>query len=147
MNLIRSESGNALIEFALILPIFCLIVLGAVNYSLRLQAAMTIEDAATAGAAFGAIPGNQADLAGMQNIALNAASSLTGMTATANQLWTCTPGGSAVTSATTCPGYGTPIQYVQVTTMASLPALFSWPNVSSSFIAQQTVTYRVPWTP
>ncbi len=146
MKFIHSDSGNSLIEFALMLPILCFIVLGAANYSLRIQAAMTIVDAATAGAAFGAIPGNQNNLWGMQNTAMQTASGLSGMTITATQLWSCTPGGSPVTSSANCPGYGTPIQYVQVAASASVPALFSWPGVSATLILHENVTYRVPWT-
>ena len=147
MNFLRDESGNALVEFALILPLFCFIILGTVNYSLRIQQAMQITEAASAGAAYGILPGNQADLAGMRNAAVNAAPGLSGMTITASQLWTCTPGGTSVLSSSICSGYGTPIQYVQVQTSASVPALFAWPGVSAAMTVQQTATYRVPWTP
>jgi hypothetical protein len=47
-------------------------------------------------------------------------------TTTCNLYWN----GSLVTSSANCPGYGTPIQYVQVTASASVPALFSWPGSS-----------------
>lgn len=147
MTFLHDDHGNALIELALILPLFCLILLGTVNYSLRIQQAMQVTSAATAGAAYGLIPGNQADLTGMQNAATSAASGVANMTVTASQLWTCAPGGSSVLSSSTCSSYGTPIQYVQVHTSASVPALFAWPGLSSAMTVQQTVTYRVPWTP
>ncbi len=147
MKLLSSDSGNALVEFALILPIFVFIVLGLVNYSLRIQSAMQLAEAANAGAAFGAIPGNLANVTGMQNAARAAAPGITGLTAVASQIWTCTPGGTQVASSSTCSGYGTPIQYVDVTTSASVPALFSWPGLSSALTLSQTVYIRVPWTP
>jgi Flp pilus assembly protein TadG len=143
---LSSESGNALVEFALILPIFTFIVLGVVNYSLRMQSAMQLAEAANAGAAFGAIPGNVANITGMQNAAKAAAPGVAGLTAVASQVWTCTPGGPSVASASTCSGYGTPIQYVEVATSASVPALFSWPGLSSTLTLTQTVYFRVPWT-
>jgi Flp pilus assembly protein TadG len=146
VKLLSSESGNALVEFALILPIFTFIVLGVVNYSLRIQSGTQLAEAANAGAAFGSIPGNLANINGMKNAAKAAAPGVAGLTAVASQVWTCTPGGSAVASSSTCSGYGTPIQYVEVTTSASVPALFSWPGLSSTLTLTETVYFRVPWT-
>jgi Flp pilus assembly protein TadG len=146
VKLLSSDSGNALVEFALILPIFTFIVLGVVNYSFRIQSGMQLAEAANAGAAFGSIPGNVANITGMQNAAKAAAPDIAGLTAIANQVWTCMPGGTQVASSSTCSGYGTPIQYVEVTTSASVPALFSWPGLSSPLTLTQTVYFRVPWT-
>ncbi len=148
MIFLRSEEGNALIEMALVLPIFFMIVLGCVNLSLQEQEAMQVTEAANAGASFGIIPGNQANLLGMENAASNAAANVTGFTVTATRLWSCTAGGAAATSTTVCTGtYSTPLQYVQVNTSATAPALFSWPGTSANITLQGSATIRVPWQP
>jgi Flp pilus assembly protein TadG len=143
---LRSESGVALIEFALFLPILAFLFVGIVDYSLEIQETQQIQEAAAAGAEYGAIPGNQKNLAGMQTVAANAASGVSGFSATASDIFTCSPGGTAVTSATTCSGYGTPIEYVNVTTVATIPVYLVYPGMPSSLTLHGAATYRVPWT-
>ena len=64
MRLLRSESGVAMVEFALFLPILAFLFVGIVDYALEIQQALQIQEAASAGAAYGAIPGNQKSFAG-----------------------------------------------------------------------------------
>ncbi len=145
MSFARSESGVALIEFALFLPILAFLFVGIVDYALEIQEILQIQEAAAAGAAYGIIPGNQTNLTGMQTAAQKAAADVTGFNATAADVYTCTPGGAAVTSATTCPGYGTPITYVQVTTTATIPVYLAYPGMPSSLTLHGQAIYRVPW--
>jgi Flp pilus assembly protein TadG len=146
MRLLRSESGVALIEFSLFLPILAFLFVGIVDYALELQEGLQVQEAAAAGAAYGVTPGNQKDLAGMQTAAQNAALGVSGFSATAVDVYTCTPGGTTVTSGSTCSGYGTPITYVQVTTSATIPVFLAYPGMPSSLTLHGAATYRVPWT-
>ena len=73
MKVCDSESGSALIEFSLMLPVLVFLFVGIADYGLEMQQAMQIMEAATAGASYGAINGNQKDLVGMQNAAKNSA--------------------------------------------------------------------------
>ena len=143
----RSESGSALVEFSLLLPMLVYVFVGIVDYALETEQTMQIIEAATAGAAYGAINGNQKDFTGMQSAAQNSAVGVQGFSVVASNLFTCTPGGAPVASNATCPGYGTPIEYVKVTTSATVPTLFPFPGLPSSLNLQQTAIYRVPWKP
>jgi Flp pilus assembly protein TadG len=147
MSLLRCERGVAMIEFALFLPILAFLFVGVVDYALEIQQTLQIQEAASAGAAYGAIPGNQKSVTGMQTAAQNAASGVSGFSATASDIFACSPGGTAVTSATSCSGYGTPIEYVQVKTSATIPALLAYPGMPSSLTLHGSATYRVPWQP
>jgi Flp pilus assembly protein TadG len=138
--------GSALVDFAVLLPVLVLIFIGVVDYTLFLQQEMQVTEAAAAGATYGAIPGNQKDFTGMQTAARNAAPGISGFAVTAVDIFTCTPGGTAVTSATICAGYGTPIEYVQVQTSATSPPLLSYAGMSSLNL-KGSATVRVPWTP
>jgi Flp pilus assembly protein TadG len=137
----------ALVEFALFLPILAFLFIGVVDYALYLQETLQIQEAASAGAAYGTIPGNQKSLAAMQTAAQNAASGVSGFSAVATDIFTCSPGGATVTSATTCSGYGTPIEYVQVATSATVPAMLAYPGMPASLTIHGSATFRVPWQP
>ena len=147
MNGLKSEDGSALIEFSLLLPVLVFLFMGIVDYGLETQQAMQIMEAATAGASYGAINGNQKDLVGMQNAARNSATGVSGFSVTASNIFTCSPGGAQVTSSTICTGYGTPIEYVKVTTGATVPTLLAFPGMPTNLVLQQTAMYRVPWKP
>ena len=147
MRWLRGDSGSALIEFSILLPLLVFVFVGIADYGLEMQQAMQIMEAATAGASYGAINGNQKDLTGMQNVAKNSASGVHGFTVTASDVFTCTPGGTPVSSSAICMGYGTPIEYVKVTTGATVPMLLTFPGMPTNLVQQQTAMYRVPWKP
>lgn len=147
MKLLGQESGSALVEFSLLLPMLVYLFVGIVDYALETEQTMQIMEAATAGASYGAINGNQKDFAGMQTVARNSAAGVPGFNVVASNVFTCNPQGTPVTSATTCAGYGTPIEYVKVTTSATIPTLLPFPGLPTSLTLQETASYRVPWTP
>jgi Flp pilus assembly protein TadG len=144
---LRSERGVATVEFALFLPILAFLFIGIVDYALEIQETLQIQEAASAGAAYGVIPGNQENFTGMQTAAANAAPGVSGFSATATNIFTCSPGGATVTSSTSCSGYGTPIKYVVVSTSATVPALLTYPGIPSSLTLHGSATFRVPWQP
>jgi Flp pilus assembly protein TadG len=150
MRLARSEDGSILIEFALILPPLILMMAYMVDYALWIQKAMQLQDAATDAAAYGAIPGNTLKTAEMQALANFIATGSTSgagwFTVTPTNIYTCSPGGSAVTSTTTCPT-GAPYHYVTVTTSATPTGLLAFRGIPSSLSLSATATYRVEVTP
>jgi Flp pilus assembly protein TadG len=141
-----AESGSVLVEFAVSLSVLTLVFMGIADYGLMIQQAMLVTEAATAGAAYGVIPGNQSNLSGMETAARNTASGVSGFNVVAVDVFTCTPGGASVSSSASCTGYGTPIEYVQVTTSATVNPLLSWAGISSTAVTG-TASFRVPWTP
>jgi Flp pilus assembly protein TadG len=145
MNLFRDESGQAMVEFAVCVSVMVLVFMGIVDYALEIQQAMQVQEAATAGASFGVIPGNEANLAGMQAAATSAAPGVNGFTVTAANLWTCTPGGASVTSTTLCSGE-TPYKYVVVTTSATVPVTWTYPGIPANLALHGSARFRVPWS-
>jgi len=144
-----AERGAALLELAICLPMMTVIFTGIVDYALLIQDQMTISKAAAAGAAFGSIHGNEDNLTGMQNAAANAAVGVSGFSAVASDVYTCSPGGATVSSESSCSGYGTPIKYVQIVATGNSPSLVaaSLLNLPSTVTLQSTTYFRVRWTP
>jgi Flp pilus assembly protein TadG len=147
MNTYVDERGSALVEFAVFLALLTLFFVGVVDYALEIQQAMQVTEAATAGAEFGAIPGNQKNFSGMRAAATNAASGVNGFAVTAVNVFSCTAGGASVSSGATCSGYGTPIDYVRVNTSATVPPLLAYIGMPSSLALKGSASFRVPWTP
>jgi len=136
-----------LAEFAVCLPLLLLLVAGIVDCALMIQEAMLVNDAASAGAAYGAIPGRHGDLAGMEAAATAAAKGVSGFSATATDVYACTAGGAEVSSTASCSGYGTPIEYVKVQTSATAQSILGFPGIPSSVNLSGTALFRVEWTP
>ena len=147
VNLIRQESGQALIEFALISTLFLLLFAGIVDYGIYIHQQMELNEAAAAAAAYGTIPGNQKATANMQTLALYTAGDVSGMTAASIYFYSCTPGSTHVASTYACNSTfdSNPLMYVQVTTNATVPAALKWSGISSSLTLQGQATYRVAW--
>ncbi len=146
-TLLQDEEGSALIEVAFALPVLALLLAGTVDYGLYTERKMQVVEAAAAAAAFGAIPGNQLNTAGMTSAAQTASPSLTGLSVTSTYFWTCTPGGAHVSNTSICANYGTPIQYVVVGTTAAVGAPMPLVGVGSTFTVNGQATYRVRWKP
>jgi Flp pilus assembly protein TadG len=147
MTLLRSESGSALIEFSGFLSILVLILVGIADYALEVQQAIEVAEAASAAAAYAAIPGNQKNFTGMQAAAIAAAPAVSNMSVSTSNLFTCAPGGASVASSAYCTGYGTPIEYVVIQTSATVPATLHYIGMPAGLTLKGTASYRVPWTP
>ncbi len=151
-NLNRDESGVALVEFAIILPVMLVLVVGIIDYTMYFQAKMQLQDQAATGAAYGAVPGNQNNTSMMVFYATyngqnSSFSPTTNYSATAVNIFTCTPGGAAVSYNTTCSGNpaGTPIEYVQVHTQGVFNSFVAFPGIPAKLTLTGSATYRVPW--
>ena len=146
-RLLGDESGSALLEFAVILSVMVFLLLGTVDYTCEILRAMQIQNAATAGATYGAVPGNESNLTGIQSYTVALAPYVKGITATATNVWVCSPGGTSVSSASLCTGSVTPYKYVVVTTNATIPVAMTYPGIPASTVLTATARMRVPWTP
>jgi Flp pilus assembly protein TadG len=146
----RSEDGSILIEFALILPPLVLMLAYMVDYALWIQKAMQLQDAASAAAAYGAMPGKATNTSQMTSLANYIATGSTNgaawLTVTATNFWTCSPGGTQVTATTSCPT-GAPYHYVKVTTNGRQASLLGFRGISASLTLGGAATYRVEVTP
>jgi Flp pilus assembly protein TadG len=73
----RNEHGQTLVEFALVLPILCLLVLGVIQFGIVFNNYITLTDAVRAGARKGAVGRHLQDPQGaVEDAVRNAASDL-----------------------------------------------------------------------
>ena len=118
---IRDARASAIVELALLVPIFGAVLVGAAQFGLLCYTAIELSEAARAGVAYGSqSAGTASDTSGMQTAAANAAPNISGMSATATQFWVCS---NAMTThysvAPTCTSGNHMIHYVQVSTSVS----------------------------
>lgn len=146
-RLISSEEGSALIEVALALPVLVLMLGGTVDVGLYEERKMQVVEAASAAAAFGAQGNNQLNVIGMQTAASAASPSLTNLVVAASMLWTCTPGGAAVSASAKCGNGGSPLQYVVVATSANVSVPMPLASLGWNLTVSAKSTYRVRWKP
>jgi Flp pilus assembly protein TadG len=149
-KLAHSEGGSILIEFAMILPPLVLLLAYMVDYAFWIQKAMQLQDAASAAAAYGTIPGNATNTTQMTTLAnFILTGSQTGapwLTVTATNFYTCSPGGAQVTATTSCPT-GAPYHYVKVTTSGTQGSQLAFRGIASNLALSGSATYRVEVTP
>jgi Flp pilus assembly protein TadG len=149
-KLASSEDGSSLIEAAVMLPLMVSVMVCLTDYAIWAQKAMQLQTAADAGAIYGTIPGNATNTTMMTEIAnYNATGSLSGsssVTVSSNLIYTCSPGGAAVTSSTLCSGVA-PLEYVQVSVQSAVSAFMKYPGVPSSLALSGWASYRVEGTP
>lgn len=127
MNIHREESGSALIEFALIVPVFIVLLIGTLNYGVALQKAGIAADSARAGAQAALIKGDYTNTTQMQAVAAASAASagISDYQAVGTNFCTCSPGsGTTTTCSSFCPGYGQAAMYAQVTVTGTVPLFF-----------------------
>jgi hypothetical protein len=128
----RRDDAQSLVELALLMPLFVLILLGSAEFAQFAWAAVLTSNAARAGASWGAIsPGNAGDQSGGIEAAAAADSiNLTGLTTTPGLTCVCsngnliqrcvTIGTSLATALTDCPSPATITNYVHVNTTSTV---------------------------
>ncbi|MDQ6663744.1 MAG: pilus assembly protein [Acidobacteriota bacterium] len=86
----RAQSGNAMLEFALLLPLTMIMFFGTMDFSRVFYAAIELSNAAQAGALYGAQSVTYvSDTVGIQQAAVFEAQDLTGMTAASSHYCQC----------------------------------------------------------
>ena len=139
----KSDDGNATVEFALLLPLMLLLVLGAVDFARLFYAAITVASAAWAGVQYGAQDTIKAkDNAGMQTAASNDAADITGVTATAQSYCECSNGTRVDCITGTCSGARPPL-YVQVTVQKTFTTLVDYLGIPHNTALSRTAIMRV----
>jgi len=76
VNPIRSESGQALVEFALVAPILLMLVLGIMQFGIAFEHSIALTDAVRAGARAAAVAGPSGATAAAQQAAKDSAGNL-----------------------------------------------------------------------
>ena len=149
--LARGDKGQALVELALIFPIFILLLVGAAEFGRLAYAAIEVTDAARAGVAYGAQSHITAsDTTGMQTAATQNAPDVTGISATATNFCACSSAPTAqnsctsaavTTSCSTAPDHSE--EFVQVNTTASVNTIFNYPGLPKIYTMTGQAIMRV----
>jgi Flp pilus assembly protein TadG len=129
------DIGQALIELALVLPIFILLLVGAVEVGYLAYASIEVASAARAGVAYAAQ--NHTTAADITNITLAAkndvSQDLKNLSVTVSQSCTCSDGTSITcATATACLSPAITNVTVQVQTSAPVNTIFNFPGIPSS---------------
>jgi Flp pilus assembly protein TadG len=137
---IRNDAGQALVELALVLPVFILLLVGAVEIGRLAYASIEVSNAARAGVAYGSQNHTTAsDTANIRLAATKEAPNITSLATPVVTLVCSCSSGTSITCAnagTTCVSPAHIIEYVQVQTSAPVNTLFHFPGIAS------TVTFR-----
>ena len=147
----RSESGQSLVEVALLLPFLVLMMLGVIELGRYAYIGILVGNAARAGAAYGieSLPQSvdtvNISLAAQNDFQNNGQS---GLTVTSSVSCGCDSGGSVTSSACTGAGSGSCasghwVVIVSVTASGTFNSLFNYPGISSSITISRTSSMRV----
>jgi Flp pilus assembly protein TadG len=158
----RHESGQSLLEVALLLPIFIGMLLGVIELGRYAYISILVGNAARAGAAYGAQSLVQSiDVAGIQTAAdndfQNNGQNVATLTVTSSTTCACDNGRSvSVSSQTACSalanrqaGSCDPVPgsqwvvMVSVTASGTFNSLFNYPGIPSTLTVSSTATLRV----
>jgi len=165
----KRQTGQALVEFAFILPILLVLLLGVIELGRYAYISILVGNAARAGAAYGSQGNPQSiDTTGIQNAAYydfagvtSGTSSLNGqsvsqLTVTSTIACGCDSAGSITSygcdsktnpNAGNCPLLGSPsgnwVIVVSVTASGTFNALFNYPGIPSSLTISRTASMRV----
>jgi len=148
---LHSESGQSLVELALLTPILLLLVIGTVEMGRYASLSVLVGNAARAGAAYGAQNHiKAADAAGIESAAKADASDITGLTVTSTFVCGCDNGGTIIPSPETFGACGTAcnvgshlVVSSQVTVSGTFTSLFNYPGIPSPLTLTSTATERV----
>jgi Flp pilus assembly protein TadG len=141
-SILKNSEGASFVELALVLPLFMLIFVPAIDIGRAIYASIEVASAAQAGAAYGIQ--NPTDVSGMQSASTAGASNISGVSATATYGCECSDGSSASSSCTTTPtctyNY---VNYVDVVATAPYSTTFNYPWIPSSINISREVRLRV----
>jgi Flp pilus assembly protein TadG len=146
-----SETGQALVELALALPLLISLIIGAIDLGRLVYMAVGASNAAHAGAQYGCQnPATAADLTGMQTAAANDASDLVGagngnLAATATNFCQCADGSGQSLSCASPPACANThvVEYVNVSTTVNYTPWFAYPGVPSSVTVHGSAVMQV----
>jgi Flp pilus assembly protein TadG len=140
----RSDTGQALVEMTLILPLLVLILLGTIDFGRVFYYAINLAQAANAGVQYGAQSMEKStDSAGMEQAARAAAQDLGTITVSpAPSRYFACPDNTKTTEDASCSGQP-PRVYVEVTVQKTFNTIVDYPGIPASVDIARTATMRV----
>ena len=147
LGLLVEDTGHALVELALTLPVLVLLLIGAAELGRLAYYSIEVSNAARAGVAYGAQNHVTAsNFTGMQTAAQNDARNITLTTNTATNSCACSNAYTATSACSTtfsCSGTNRIIEYVQVDTTATVSPMFHYPGASKTYTLTGQAVMRV----
>lgn len=143
-KLLRSETGTSMVEFAILAPVFVLLLIGLIEVGRFAYFGILAANAARAGAQYGAQNLSTAvDSTGIQNAALQDGQNLSTFSVAPGNLCSISGG-----TPTPCPSPGaTPpantIYYVQVQVSGTVTSLLKYPGIPHAVPISGSATMRV----
>lgn len=144
INRFQDEHGTSLIEMAFLLPLFLLLLLGAVDFGRALYLMIEVTDAAHAAALYGSR--YPTDTSGMQSAAQNDAPNVPNLNV-AIPTWGCEcPDGTNYSASTSCSAItcttSTKVYRVNVKVTGTYAPIIPWPGVPSSMSLSSSASMR-----
>jgi len=149
----KTQSGAALIEFALSFTLLAMLGIGALSFGLAVQTSEVLADAANAGALYGANSTYDSvstttgytwpPFVGIQAVVLQSAAGVPGLAAPTVSYWcTCSYGGAIVACSSAC-GSDQPLSYITVKVSATFPSFFPYFGLPATFTINSISTMPV----
>ena len=146
---LRADDGTAAVEFAVLLPVLFVIVMGVVDFGRVMVTAVAVAGAAKAGAQYGAQGPYQAG----DTVAMNAAATsdfgtgLGTLTVSSERQCRCGWDDAAVVgdgcATLSCAGIGVPRVFTAVTGTRAVQLFFRYPGLPASIPVVRTATVRM----
>ena len=140
---IGSIGGGAAVELAVVFPVILLLIIAIVDYGRLFYTAVTVSNAARAGAEYGQQDfSTETDTATMRVV--TQADGAEAGALTIQKRWYCECGaGVANNTCAVCPGGGyAPQVYVEVIATKDITTLLNYPGLPSSFTVTRKATFR-----
>jgi Flp pilus assembly protein TadG len=140
----RQNAGQGTVELGLVIPLCIGLMLGVVEAGRLAYAALTVSNAASAGARYGAQSvATAADVAGMESVAASNAQGMQNFQATASCYVVCNSGGGQMACGSGSCSSGQQAVYVTVNTSAAFNPLANYPFVTWPSAVSGQATMRV----
>lgn len=144
-DLLRADHGASLVEMALLLPLFMLILFGAIDFGRACYMAIEIAGAARAGALYGSK--SPSDTTGMKTVIQDAAPDVAANLSVGTPTCSveCPDGTNLTAGCTTKPACSNGLSYVylvNVTVTGTYSPLLPWPGIPSSISFSSSASMR-----
>ncbi|MFZ0662121.1 MAG: TadE/TadG family type IV pilus assembly protein [Acidobacteriaceae bacterium] len=140
---ICAEQAGALVELALVLPVFVVLLVGAGEFARAEYAAIEVSNAAMAGVQYGGESADAAaDLNGIQQAAANDAGNITLGTTSASVSCICSDGSASTCQPTDCSGSNIE-QILTVQTQTTFDPLIHLPGIPKTFTLNGQAVQKV----
>jgi Flp pilus assembly protein TadG len=143
LDLLKREEGGGLVELALVMPVYLLLLLGALDFGRAFYLSIEIAGAAHAAAVYGSQ--NPTDTTGMITAAQDDAPNVPSLSVvTPTYGCQCSDGSNysaGCTSTPSCPS-NNPVYRVNVTVTATYTPLFPWPGIPSTMSLSSSASMR-----